>query len=95
MVKFKGMLDGTTKKFAAKKVNKNVAKLALLEVIGLLPASLLLLANKTHICQIIGWCQSPKVLGLQFKAGIGRADRDNAIDLYIGEEYMDVLADGV
>ncbi len=55
MVKFKGMLDGTTKKFAAKKVNKNVAKLALLEVIGLLPASLLLLANKTHICQIIGW----------------------------------------
>ena len=29
------------------------------------------------------------------KDGIGRADRDNAIDLYIGEEYMDVLADGV
>lgn len=39
--------------------------------------------------------QSPQVLGLQFKDGIGRADRDNAIDLYIGEEYMDVLADGV
>lgn len=39
--------------------------------------------------------QSPQVLGLQFKEGIGRADRDNAIDLYIGEEYMDVLADGV
>lgn len=39
--------------------------------------------------------QSPKVLGLQFREGIGRADRDNAIDLYIGEEYMDVLADGV
>ena len=39
--------------------------------------------------------QSPKVLGLQFQDGIGRADRDNAIDLYIGEEYMDVLADGV
>ena len=38
--------------------------------------------------------QSPKVLGLDFKEGIGRADRDNAIDLYIGEEYMDVLADG-
>lgn len=38
--------------------------------------------------------QSPKVLGLQFVDGIGRADRDNAIDLYIGEEYMDVLADG-
>ena len=39
--------------------------------------------------------QSPKVLGLQFAEGIGRADRDNAIDLYIGEDYMDVLADGV
>ena len=39
--------------------------------------------------------QNPKVLGLQFKDGIGRADRDNAIDLYIGEDYMDVLADGV
>jgi len=38
--------------------------------------------------------QSPKVLGLQFLDNIGRADRDNAIDLYIGEEYMDVLADG-
>ena len=39
--------------------------------------------------------QSPKVLGLQFVDGIGRADRDNSIDLYIGEDYMDVLADGV
>ena len=38
--------------------------------------------------------QCPKVLNLPFKAGIRRADRDNAIDLYIGEEYMDVLADG-
>ena len=38
--------------------------------------------------------QSPQVLGLQFVDGIGRADRDNAIDNYIGEEYMDVLADG-
>lgn len=38
--------------------------------------------------------QSPKVLGLKFVEGIGRADRDNAIDLYIGEDYMDVLADG-
>jgi phosphoribosylaminoimidazolecarboxamide formyltransferase/IMP cyclohydrolase len=38
--------------------------------------------------------QSPKVLGLQFIDGIGRADRDNAIDVYIGEEYMDVLAEG-
>ena len=38
--------------------------------------------------------QSPQVLGLQFVDGIGRADRDNAIDNYIGEDYMDVLADG-
>lgn len=38
--------------------------------------------------------QCPKVLGLKFKDSIGRADRDNAIDLYIGEDYMDVLADG-
>jgi phosphoribosylaminoimidazolecarboxamide formyltransferase/IMP cyclohydrolase len=38
--------------------------------------------------------QSPKVLELQFVDKIGRADRDNAIDLYIGEDYMDVLADG-
>ncbi len=38
--------------------------------------------------------QSPQVLGLQFVDNIRRADRDNAIDLYIGEEYMDVLADG-
>lgn len=38
--------------------------------------------------------QSPKVLGLQFLDKIGRADRDNAIDLYIGEDYTDVLADG-
>ncbi|MDY4833877.1 MAG: phosphoribosylaminoimidazolecarboxamide formyltransferase [Frisingicoccus sp.] len=38
--------------------------------------------------------QCPKVLELQFVDKIGRADRDNAIDLYIGEDYMDVLADG-
>lgn len=38
--------------------------------------------------------QAPQVLGLQFVDGIRRADRDNAIDVYIGEEYMDVLADG-
>lgn len=38
--------------------------------------------------------QSPQVLGLQFVDDIRRADRDNAIDLYIGEDYMDVLADG-
>ena len=39
--------------------------------------------------------QAPKVLGLQFVDGIKRADRDNAIDVYISDEYMDVLADGV
>lgn len=38
--------------------------------------------------------QSPQVLGLQFIDTIGRADRDNAIDNYIGDEYMDVLAEG-
>lgn len=37
--------------------------------------------------------QNPKVLNLPFKDDIRRADRDNAIDLYIGEEYMDVLND--
>jgi len=38
--------------------------------------------------------QSPKVLELPFKEDIGRPDRDNAIDNYIGDDYMDVLADG-
>ncbi len=38
--------------------------------------------------------QCPKVMDLPFKEKIRRADRDNAIDLYIGDEYMDVLADG-
>ena len=38
--------------------------------------------------------QSPQVLGLQFVDDIRRADRDNAIDVYISDEYMDVLADG-
>lgn len=38
--------------------------------------------------------QSPKVMNLPFKDDIKRAERDNAIDVYIGEEYMDVLADG-
>ena len=39
--------------------------------------------------------QCPKVMNLPFKDTITRAERDNAIDVYIGEEYMDVLADGV
>ena len=38
--------------------------------------------------------QSPKVLGLQFVDGIRRADRDNAIDVYISDEHDDVLKDG-
>ncbi len=38
--------------------------------------------------------QSPQVLGLQFVDGLGRADRDNAIDVYIGDEYEDVLREG-
>lgn len=38
--------------------------------------------------------QSPQVLSLPFREDIKRADRDNAIDLYIGEDYMDVLTDG-
>ena len=39
--------------------------------------------------------QSPQVMNLQFVDKLGRPDRDNAIDVYMGEEYMDVLADGV
>ena len=39
--------------------------------------------------------QSPQVLGLQFADTLGRAERDNAIDVYLGDESMDVLADGV
>lgn len=38
--------------------------------------------------------QNPKVMSLEFVDGIRRADRDNAIDIYIGPEYMDVLAEG-
>ena len=39
--------------------------------------------------------QNPKVLGLEFKEGLGRAERDNAIDNYIGDESEDLLVDGV
>ena len=39
--------------------------------------------------------QNPKVLNLPFKEGIRRADRDNAIDVYISDDYEDVLGDGV
>ena len=38
--------------------------------------------------------QCPKVLNLPFKKDIRRPDRDNTIDVYISDEYMDVLADG-
>ena len=38
--------------------------------------------------------QSPQVLGLPFLDGVRRADRDNAIDLYMGDEYEDLLAEG-
>lgn len=38
--------------------------------------------------------QSPQVLNLPFKDDVKRVDRDNAIDLYIGEDYMDILSDG-
>ena len=38
--------------------------------------------------------QHPKVLGLQFVEGIRRPDRDNAIDVYLSDEYEDVLAEG-
>lgn len=38
--------------------------------------------------------QSPKVMNLPFKADIRRADRDNTIDVYISDDYEDVLADG-
>ena len=39
--------------------------------------------------------QAPQVLNLQFVDKLGRADRDNTIDVYISDDYMDVLADGV
>ena len=39
--------------------------------------------------------QHPKVLALQFKEGLGRANRDNAIDIYISDEAEEVLAEGV
>lgn len=38
--------------------------------------------------------QSPQVLGLQFVDGIKRPDRDNTIDIYMSDDYMDVLAEG-
>ncbi len=38
--------------------------------------------------------QSPQVLNLPFKDDVKRVDRDNAIDLYIGEDYMDILSNG-
>ena len=58
--------------------------------------------SRIHCTRLAGnkadnWClrHHPKVLGLQFVDGIRRPDRDNAIDVYISDEYEDVLADGV
>ncbi len=39
--------------------------------------------------------QNPKVIELPFKPGIKRADRDNAIDVYLSEDYIDILCDGI
>ena len=57
--------------------------------------------SRVHCTRLAGqkadnWflCQCPKVLNLPFRSDVSRAERDNAIDVYIGEEYMDVLADG-
>ncbi|MBR2530401.1 MAG: phosphoribosylaminoimidazolecarboxamide formyltransferase, partial [Lachnospiraceae bacterium] len=58
--------------------------------------------SRVHCARLAGqkadnWLlrQSPKVMQLQFAEGIGRADRDNAIDNYIGDTYMDVIGDDV
>ena len=57
--------------------------------------------SRIHCTRIAGnkadnwWLrQNPKVLNLPFRADIGRPDRDNTIDIYISDDYMDVLADG-
>ena len=57
--------------------------------------------SRVHCTRLAGqkadnwWmCQHEKVLGLKFVEGLGRANRDNAIDVYIGEECDDVLAEG-
>ena len=57
--------------------------------------------SRVHCVRLAGnkadnWClrQNPKVLALPFKQGIRRADRDNTIDVYISDEYEDVLRDG-
>ena len=59
------------------------------------------LQSRIHCTRLAGqkadnwWLrQSPQVMGLQFVDGLGRADRDNAIDVYMGDEYEDVLRDG-
>ena len=39
--------------------------------------------------------QNPKVLNLSFKEQIKRADRDNSIDIYFSDDYMDILTDGI
>ena len=49
--------------------------------------------SRIHCTRLAGQC--PKVLNLPFKADVRRPERDNAIDVYISDEYEDVLADGV
>lgn len=58
--------------------------------------------SRVHCTRLAGnkadnWClrQHPKVLALPFVENIRRPDRDNTIDVYISDDYMDVLADGV
>ena len=56
--------------------------------------------SRIHCTRLAGqkadnWWLRQSPMGLQFKDEIRRADRDNAIDIYMGDEYMDVLADGV
>ena len=57
--------------------------------------------SRIHCTRLAGnkadiWClrQHPKVMGLPFVPGIRRADRDNTIDIYVSDDYEDVLADG-
>ncbi len=54
-IEFSGMLDGEAKKFAVKQFNKYMMRFLLIVVVGLLPASLLLLTYNISVCHILGW----------------------------------------
>lgn len=54
-IEFGGMLDGEAKKFAVKQFNKYMLRFLLIVVVGLLPASLLLLTYNISVCHILGW----------------------------------------